>query len=129
MRTGLGLVAAGLAGIAAIVATLEGDMDVALFYAIPVLAAVVVAWAARPPFVGVRRRLAQAIALLWLALAVSSCVGLAIILTQPPGTLPPLPPENLYLGIEAIAYLMLGFYAGSVLLPLLVFRRQGPRDP
>ena len=63
-------VASGLAGLAAVIASLEGHGDIVPFFVLLTFAGGVAAWAAESPFVGARRRLARGIAIAWLIAAV-----------------------------------------------------------
>jgi hypothetical protein len=126
MRGVLGLVASALAGLAAIIASLDGDGDIVPFFVGLTFAGGLAAWAAQPPFGGTRRRLAQVVALAWL---VAACwVGLLLVMSvtvwQASSTAPSAP-DATYLGLPATAYHLVGVYAGSVLVLLLAFGRAG----
>ncbi len=123
MRSMLGLAASALAGLAAAIASLDGDADVVPFFVGLTFAGGVAAWAAHPPFVGTRRRLAQAIAGLWLVAA--AWVGVLLLMAVSQGSGPPPAPELRYLGLPATIYHLVGVYAGAVLVLLLAFGRQG----
>jgi hypothetical protein len=121
MRGALGLVASALAGLAAVIASLDGDGDIVPFFVGLTFAGGVAAWAAHPPFEGLRRRIARGVALVWLAAAVWVGVLLVMSVTVWQASGPPPTPEQTYLGIPATAYHLLGLYAGCVLVLLLAF--------
>lgn len=121
MRSSLGILASALAGLAAVIASLDGDADIVPFFVVLTFAAGVVAWASHPPLVGVRRRLAQAIAVAWLAGAV--WVGVLLVMAQSMGSGPRPSPEATYLGLTATIYHLVGLYAGAGLVALLAFGR------
>ena len=125
MRSVLGLVASALAGLAAVIASLDRDADIVPFFVGLTFAGGVAAWAAHPPFDGARRRVAQGVALAWLVAAVWVGVLLVMYVTVWQGASPPPTPEQAYLGIPATAYHLVGLYAGAVLVFLLAFGRAG----
>ncbi len=125
MRSALGLGASALAGLAAAIASLDGDADIVPFFVGLTFAGGVAAWAAYPPFEGGRRRIAQGIALAWIVAAVWVGALLVMFVTVwQSSTLGPSPtPEETYLGLPASVYHLIGLYAGAVLMPLLAFGR------
>lgn len=125
MRSALGLVASALAGLAAVIASLGGDGDIVPFFVGLTFAGGLAAWAAHPPFEGLRRRIARAVALVWLVAAVWVGVLLVMSVTVWQASSPPPAPEQTYLGLPATAYHLIGLYAGAVLVPLLAFGRSG----
>lgn len=122
MRSILGLVASGLAGLAAVIASWEGHGDIVPFFVLLTFAGGVAAWAAESPFVGARRRLARGIALAWLLAAV--WVGVLLI-AYVAASNAPAGLGQAYLGVPATVYHLVGLYAGSVLVLLLAFGRGG----
>lgn len=120
MRSVLGLVASALAGLAAIIASLDGDGDIVPFFVALTFAGGVAAWAAQAPFFGMRRRIARGIAVVWLIAAV--WVGVLLV-AYVAASSPPSGPEQAYLGVAATVYHLVGLYAGSVLVLLLAFGR------
>jgi heme/copper-type cytochrome/quinol oxidase subunit 3 len=125
MRSALGLVASALAGLAAVIASLDRDADIVPFFVGLTFAGGVAAWAAHPPFEGSRRRVAQGVALIWLVAAVWVGVLLVMYVTVwQGGATPPPTPEQAYLGLPATAYHLVGLYVGAVLVLLLAFGRQ-----
>ena len=124
-RSVLGLVASALSGLAAVVASLERSFDIVPFFVMLTFAGGVAAWAAGPPFAGMRRRLARAIALGWLIAAIWVGALLVMSLTVWQASGPPPLPATTYLGLPAWVYHLVGLYGGSVLVLLLAF---GP-DP
>lgn len=122
MRSILGLVASALAGLAAVIASLEGHGDIVPFFVLLTFAGGVAAWAAESPFVGARRRLARGIALAWLLAAV--WVGVLLI-AYVAASNAPAGLGQAYLGVPATVYHLVGLYAGSVLVLLLAFGRGG----
>ena len=129
MRSALGLAASALAGLAAVIASLDGDGDIVPFFVGLTFAGGVAAWAAHPPFAGPRARVAKAVALVWLGAAIWVGVLLAMYVTmfwQGSSTVPATPePAQLYLGIPATVYHLAGLYGGAVLVLLLAFGRLG----
>ena len=81
MRSVLGLVASALAGVAAIIASLDGDGDIVPFFVALTILGGVAAWAAHPPFAGRRRVIAQGVALVWLLAATWVSVLLVAFMT------------------------------------------------
>ena len=128
MRSALGLAASALAGLAAIIASLDGDGDIVPFFVGLTFAGGVAAWAAHPPFVGARSRAAKVVALVWLVAAiwVGALLVMYVTVWQGSSTVPATPePEQLYLGIAATVYHLTGLYGGAVLVLLLAFGPQG----
>jgi hypothetical protein len=126
MRSVLGLVASALAGLAAIIASLDGDADIVPFFVALTFGGGVGAWASNAPYVGARRRVAQGVAVAWLVAAAWVGVLLAWYLSAGSRTSPS--PEQVYLGVPATAYHLVGLYAGAVLMFLLAFGRAGRLD-
>ncbi len=128
MRSVLGLGASAVAGLAAVIASLDGDADIVPFFVGLTFLGGVEAWAAHPPFVGTRRHVARAIALVWLLAAVWVGVLLVMLVTvweaaRPVGATPV--PEPTYLGLTATAYHLVGLYGGLALAMLAAFGRRG----
>jgi hypothetical protein len=78
MRSMLGLAATFLAGLAAVVSSLDGDADLVPFFVGLIFLGGLEAWAAHDPFEGHRRAVAAGAALLW-ALA-ASWVGVLLLM-------------------------------------------------
>ena len=129
MRSVLGLVASAVAGIAAIIASLDGDGDIVPFFVGLTFLGGVAAWAAHPPFGGRRRVIAQGVALVWLIAATWVSVLLVMFLTVWGGGSTPVSPfptpERVYLGLPAAAYHLVGLYVGGILVQVLAFGRSG----
>ena len=121
MRSVLGLAASALAGIAAIVADLDGG--IAPFFVGLTFFAGVEAWATQSPYAGPRRILARAIAVVWLVAAV--WVGVLLVWYQAACACsgPPPPPPNLYVGLPGTVYQLLGLYGGLILILASAFGR------
>jgi hypothetical protein len=115
MRSVLALAASALAGLAAVIASLDGDADIVPFFVGLTSLGGVEAWAAHPPFVGPRRILARGVALLWLLAAIWIGVLLLMYITVWQVSSPPRGPEATYLGLTATVYHLLGLYGGLVL--------------
>jgi hypothetical protein len=120
MRSVLGLVASALAGLAAIIASLDGDADIVPFFVVLTFAGGVAAWAAEAPFIGVRKRIARAIAIAWLIAAVWVAV---LLVAYEASSIPPSSPEHAYLGLSATVYHLAGLYLGAALVLLSAFGR------
>jgi len=119
MRSTLALAASALAGLAAVIASVDGDADIVPFFVGLTFVGGLEAWAAHPPFVGTRRMLARGVALLWLLAAIWIGVLLLMYITVwQASSSPPRGPEATYLGLTATVYHLLGVY-GGVLLALV----------
>lgn len=125
MRSGLGLVASALAGVAAIVASLDGDADIVPFFIGLTFAGGAVAWAARPPYEGGRRWLARGIGLAWLVAAVWVGGLLAMYQAMCACSYPPRPAEDTYLGLTATAFHLVGLYGGLMAVLVGAFGSAG----
>jgi len=129
MRSVLGLVAAALAGLAAIIASLDGDEDIVPFFVGLTFLGGVAAWAGHAPFGGRRRVIAQGVALVWLLAATWVSVLLVMSVTVWQGgssTVSPVPiPDQVYLGLPATVYHLVGLYVGGILILILAFGRSG----
>ena len=79
------------------------------------------AWAVHPPFVGSRRWLARAVALVWLVAGAWIGVLLVMSITVWQASGPPPGPEATYLGLTATVYHLVGLYGGVVLALLSAF--------
>lgn len=123
MRSALGLAASALAGLAAVIASLDRDPYIVPFFVGLTFAGGVAAWAAHPPFEGARRRVAQGIALTWLVAAVWVGVLLVMYVTVWQASTAPPTPTQTYLGLPATAYHLVGLYAGAALVLVLAFGR------
>ena len=123
MRSALGLVASALAGLAAVIASLDGDADIVPFFVGLTFAGGLAAWAAHPPFEGSRRQIARGVALVWLLAAVWVGVLLVMSVTVWQGSSPPPTPEQTYVGFPATVYHLVGLYAGAVLVLVMAFGR------
>lgn len=121
MRSILGLAASALAGLAAIIASLEGGV-VPFFVGLTFFAGVE-AWASHAPFTGQRRILARGIAGLWLLAAIWIGVLLLLYVTVWEHVGPPPPPTAYYLGLPGTVYHLLGLYGGLVLIWASAFGR------
>jgi len=116
MRSVLALAASALAGLAAVIASVDGDADIVPFFVGLTFLGGLEAWAAHPPFVGPRRMLARGVALLWLLAAIWTGVLLIMYITVwQASSSPPRGPERTYLGLTATAHHLLGLYGGLVL--------------
>ena len=120
MRGALGLAASVLAGIAGVVANQDGDSSIVPFFVGLTFLGGVVAWAAHPPYVDLRRALARIVAGAWLAAGIWIAVLLQMYrMYGGDGPLPP--PEQTYLGLAATIYHLVGMYAGLALVLVAAF--------
>ncbi len=117
-RSLFALAASALAGVATVIASLDGDADIVPFFVGLTFLGGVSAWATHPPFSGSRRRIAKGAALIWLISAV--WVG-ALLLTVMTTSSPPPQPENTYLGLTATVYHVIGLYGGVALMLVSTF--------
>jgi hypothetical protein len=111
----LALAAAVGAALAAWIATVDGDFDIAPFFAGLTLMAGLETWAVGGPFGGGRRRLAWTIVALWLVAAV--WIGGLLLMWQAmcACSYPPRPAQATYLGLTATAFHMAGLFGGVLL--------------
>ncbi len=116
MRSLLALAGSALAGLAAVIASLDGDADIVPFFIGLTFLGGATAWATHPPFEGSRRRIAKGAALLWLTAAVWVAVLLLMSVTVMTASSPPPRPEDTYLGLTATVYHVLGLYGGVALV-------------
>ncbi len=121
MRSLIALGASALAGLAAVVASVDGDADIVPFFVGLTFLGGVEAWAVHPPFIGLRRWVARVVALLWFAAAAWIGVLLVMYVTVWQASGPSPGPEAAYLGLTATAYHLLGLYGGLVLAVAAAF--------
>ena len=115
----LGLTASALAGLAAVISSLDGDHDLVPFFVGLTFLGGVVAWAVAAP---ADRRIAVGVALLWTLAAVWVGVLLLMFVTVWQGLSGPPPgPVLTYLGLPATAYHLLGLYGGWALVLAATF--------
>jgi hypothetical protein len=127
LPSALSVAAAALAAVAAVVATQDGDTDIAPFFIGLTLAGGLHAWATASPLVGGRRWLAWLIAAAWLLSAIWIGVLLGMWQVMCACSYPPRPPEQTYLGFTATVYHLVGLYGGLALVAaatLLAERRR-----
>lgn len=122
MRSLLGLAASALAGLAAMIASLDGDADIVPFFVGLTFLGGLEAWAAHSPYEGPRRRTATGVALVWLVAAVwVGALLLVFVAVSGGGSRPPPGPEATYLGLTATVYHMIGLYGGMALMLVSAF--------
>lgn len=126
VRSVLGLAASALAGLAGVVASLDGDGDIVPFFIGLTFLGGLEAWASQPPFEGTRRSVAHAAALVWAGAAIWAGVLLLVFMNQFAAQGGPQPPEQLYLGLPATVYHAVGLYGGAVLVAFSAFGPLGP---
>lgn len=125
MRSGLALGASALAGLAAVIASLDGDADIVPFFVGLTLLGGVGAWATGEPISRGRRRIARGTAVLWLGAA--GWIGVLLLMYQATcGCSMPAPigPEATYLGLPATVYHLAGVYLGGALMAVAAFSRR-----
>ena len=120
MRSASALAASALAGLAAVVASLDGDAEIVPFFIGLTFLGGVEAWAL---FAG-RGSLARGAALLWLLAAVSAG-ALLLWYVIGGGDGPQPPPEATYLGLTATIYHLIGLFGGAVFALIGVFAPDG----
>jgi hypothetical protein len=116
VRSLLALTASALAGLAAVIASLDGDADIVPFFVGLTLLGGIGAWATHPPYEGSRRRIAEGVTLLWVLAAVWVGVLLLMSVTVWQASGPPPRPEDTYLGLTATVYHVVGLYGGVALI-------------
>ena len=124
MRSFISLGASALAGLAAVIASLDGDADIVPFFVGLTFLGGLEAWAAHPPFVGRRRQVARGVALVWLLAAVWAGVLLAWYVAAGASGPPPAH-EATYLGLTAAVYHLTGLYGGAVAMVVSAFGPEG----
>lgn len=125
VRAALPLVAAALAAIPLVLSRLDGDADLDPFFAILVVAALVIAVAvSRAPTNPVACTTGRLLVLVWLGAAAWAAFLLAMYQTAcgcsmvDPSSRPPLPT---YLGLPATTFHLLATYGGGMLVALAAF--------
>jgi hypothetical protein len=123
-RSSLALLAAGLAGLAGVVASQDGDASIVPFFVVLTVLAGVGAWATHEPFVGPRRWLARGIGVAWLGAA--GWIGFLLLWQQAACgcSSPPPAPEATYLGLAATVYHLAGVYLGGALMAVAAFSKR-----
>ena len=121
MRSMFALAASGMAGLAAVVASADGDSDIVPFFVGLTFLGGVAAWAAHEPFEGSRAWAARAGSLAWTTAAAWVAVLLAASMTIMQAASPPPAPEDTYVGLTATAYHAIGLFGGAVLMIACAF--------
>lgn len=120
----IGIAAAALAALAAVVASLDGDADIVPFFIGLTMLGALIGWGRHEPYGGPRRLVARIAALAWLGAAAWAGVLLLWYVTSVAGGSGPEPgPEATYLGLPGTAYHLLGLFGGAA---LAVFAAFGP---
>ena len=124
MRSILGLVVSALAGLAAVISSLDGGADLVPFFVGLTFLGGLEAWAAHHPFEGARRAIAGGAALLWaLAAAWVALLLLAsVTIMQASGPAPQ--PESTYLGLPGTFYRVVGLFGGVLLVLASAFGQE-----
>ena len=124
-RAALPLIAAVLAAIPLVLSRLDGDADLDPFFAILVVAALVISLTvSRPPGNRLAWATGRLLAVAWLGAAAWAAFLLAMYQiacgcsSPEPSSVPPLPT---YLGLPATAFHLLATYGGGLLVGLAVF--------
>jgi hypothetical protein len=123
-RSSLALAAAGVAGLAGVIASQDGDASIVPFFVVLTVLAGVGAWATHEPFVGPRRWLARGIGVAWLGAA--GWIGFLLLWQQAACgcSSPPPAPEATYLGLVATVYHLAGVYLGGALMAVAAFSKR-----
>ncbi|MEO6577879.1 MAG: hypothetical protein ABIO99_03145 [Candidatus Limnocylindria bacterium] len=120
------LLAAALAGVAAVVANQDGDADIVPFFVALTLVGGIHAWAVVTPETRAHRSVAYGVAGVWTVAAV--WIGVLLLTFQVAcGCIgPERPPEETYFGLTATVYHLIGLYGGlgMVLLGTASIRRE-----
>jgi hypothetical protein len=114
MRSGLALVASALAGLAAVISSLDGDADLVPFFIGLTFLGGIGAWAFALPPTGSRRRIGTGAALVWLLAAGWTAVLLVMERTVWQASSPPALPEETYAGLTATGYRVIGLFGGAI---------------
>lgn len=120
MPSVLALAASAMAGLAGVIASLDGDADIVPFFIGLTFLGGAMAWAAHPPLAARRRTLTRGIASLWVFVAAWAGVLLIWYLAMGRDGPPP-PPEATYLGLTATVYHVIGLFGGAVLAAVSAF--------
>ena len=123
MRSAVGFSASAVAGLAAVISSLDGDSDLVPFFVGWTFAGGVIGWATHSPFTGGRVWAARAIAGLWVLAAVVATVLLVIVAIIGDGPSPA--PEATYVAMTATAYHLIGLYGGAFLAACAAFPGPG----
>jgi hypothetical protein len=115
------LAASALAGVAAIVASQDGDADIVPFFVGLTFVGGVAAWASQPWSAAWRRGIVRGAAVLWIGAAAWVAVLLLLSATVLQASGPPPGPEETYLGLSATVYHVVGLYGGAVLIGIAAF--------
>ena len=122
-RSLLALGASVLAGVAAIVASQDGDSDLVPFFVGLTLLGGTGAWAVHEPYTGTRRLLGRVVAVTWVVAAIA--VGFLLLWYQALcaciGPVPPL--EATYIGLTATVYHLAAVFVGAPLMAVAAFSR------
>jgi len=121
MRSILGLTASVLAGLAAVVSSVDGDADLVPFFVGLTFLGGLEAWAAHDPFEGARRSVAAGAALLWGLAAAWVAVLLVMSVTVWQASSPAPQPQATYLGLTATVYHVVGLFGGAALVLVSAF--------
>ncbi len=122
-RSTLALAASFLAGVAAVVSSLDGDVDLVPSFVGLTFIGGIGAWAVGDPYVGPRKILARVIGVIWLVAAVW-IGGLLLWFQAACGCSgPPPSPEATYLGLTATVFHLVAVYLGGALMAVAAFGR------
>lgn len=124
MRSVLAIGASAIAGLAAVVASMDGDADIVPFFVGLTFLGGVGAWAMHEPYEGGRRLLGRSVAVVWLG-AATWIGGLLLLFQATCGCSGPTPPpEATYFGLTATLYHLAGLFGGGVLIAVSAFSRR-----
>jgi hypothetical protein len=130
MRSVFSLAASALAGLAAVISSLDFHADFVPFFVGLTVLGGVTAWAVDVPHTEWRRWAAVGTALLWAFAA--AWFAVLLVLPFQASSPPPVPGET-YVGLPATFYRMLGLYGGAVLVVAATFAPErwvrGRRQP
>jgi hypothetical protein len=128
LRSALAIGASLIAGLAAVVSSLDGDTDLVPFFVGLTFLGGVGAWAVHEPYAGGRRNLARGIGVVWLGAA--GWIGVLLLWWQAACgcSYPPPPPEASYLGLTATVFHVAGVYLGGAMMAVAAFSRALMRE-
>jgi len=107
--------------LAAVIADLDGSVGIIPVFVGLTFLGGLQAWAVHEPFIGWRRLLGRAVALVWIVAAIWGGALLLLYLWVEGGSRPPPEPQTTYLFLPAAIYHIAGLFIGAVLAAISAF--------